>query len=73
MKLLKPKFILDWGKIRKDGGFLKLLIWKTGFIEYFVIFHSSNSTQSPFSFIKSIRASTAFSEGIFLFITSYPL
>ena len=25
MKLLKPKFILDWGKIRKDGGFLKLL------------------------------------------------
>ena len=25
MKLLKPKFILDWGKIRKDCGFLKLL------------------------------------------------
>ena len=25
MKLLKPKFTLDWGKIRKDGGFLKLL------------------------------------------------
>ena len=25
MKLLKPKFILDWGKIRKDGGYLKLL------------------------------------------------
>ena len=25
MKVLKPKFILDWGKIRKDGGYLKLL------------------------------------------------
>ena len=25
MKLLKPKFIRDWGKILKDGGFLKLL------------------------------------------------
>ena len=25
MKLLKPKFILNWGKIRKDGGYLKLL------------------------------------------------
>ena len=25
MKLLKPKFILDWVKIRKDGGYFKLL------------------------------------------------
>ena len=25
MKILKPKFILDWGEIRKKGGYLKLL------------------------------------------------
>ena len=25
MKILKPKFILDWGKIRKEGGYFKLL------------------------------------------------
>ena len=22
---MKPKFILDWGKIRKEGGYFKLL------------------------------------------------
>ena len=25
MKMLKPKFILDWNEIRKKGGFKKLL------------------------------------------------
>ena len=25
MKILKPKFILDWGKIRKEGVYFKLL------------------------------------------------
>ena len=25
MKILKPKFIVDWGEIRKEGGFFNLL------------------------------------------------
>ena len=25
MKILKPKFILDWNEIRKKGGYKKLL------------------------------------------------
>ena len=25
MKILKPKFIVDWGEIRKEGGYFKLL------------------------------------------------
>ena len=25
MKIFKPKFILDWGEIRKEGVYLKLL------------------------------------------------
>ena len=25
MKILKPKFILDWGEIRKEAGYFKLL------------------------------------------------
>ena len=25
MKILKPKFIRDWGEIRKEGGYFKLL------------------------------------------------
>ena len=25
MKILKPKFILDWSEIRKEGGYFKLL------------------------------------------------
>ena len=40
MKLLKPKFILNWGEIRKDGGYLKLLK-KKGFIVLvaFILFY----------------------------------
>ena len=25
MKILKPQFILDWGEIRKEGGYFNLL------------------------------------------------
>ena len=40
MKLLKPKFILNWGEIRKDGGYLNLLK-KKGFIVLvaFILFY----------------------------------
>ena len=40
MKLLKPKFILNWGEIRKDGGYLKLLK-KKGFkvLVAFILFY----------------------------------
>ena len=40
MKILKPKFILDWGEILKEGGYLKLLK-KKGFIVLvaFILFY----------------------------------
>jgi len=40
MKILKPKFILDWGEIRKEGGYFKLLK-KKGSIVFvaFILFY----------------------------------
>ncbi|HBR86538.1 MAG TPA: hypothetical protein DEA65_01695 [Candidatus Marinimicrobia bacterium] len=31
MKLLKPKFLIEWNEIRKEGGY-KLLIKKKGWV-----------------------------------------
>ena len=40
MKILKPKFILDWGEIRKEGGFFNLLKKKgTKVLVAFILFY----------------------------------
>ena len=40
MKILKPKFIVDWGEIRKDGGFFNLLKKKgTRVLVAFILFY----------------------------------
>ena len=40
MKILKQKFILDWGEIRKEGGFFNLLKKKgTKVLVAFILFY----------------------------------
>ena len=40
MKILKPKFILDWGEIRKEGGYFNLLKKKgTKVLVAFILFY----------------------------------
>jgi len=40
MKILKPKFIVDWGEIRKEGGFFNLLKKKgTKVLVAFILFY----------------------------------
>ena len=40
MKILKPKFIVDWGEIRKEGGFFNLLEKKgTKVLVAFILFY----------------------------------
>ena len=40
MKILKPKCIVDWGEIRKEGGFFNLLKKKgTKVLVAFILFY----------------------------------
>ena len=40
MKILKPQFIVDWGEIRKEGGFFNLLKKKgTKVLVAFILFY----------------------------------
>ena len=40
MKILKPKLIVDWGEIRKEGGFFNLLKKKgTKVLVAFILFY----------------------------------
>ena len=40
MKILKTKFIVDWGEIRKEGGFFNLLKKKgTKVLVAFILFY----------------------------------
>ena len=40
MKILKQKFIVDWGEIRKEGGFFNLLKKKgTKVLVAFILFY----------------------------------